>query len=287
MKVLKDKNAIVTGSSYGCGRYIAQALAREGVNLALAARSATRLERLAAKLTGMGVHATAVPTDVTDPADREALVTQAEATLGPIDILVNGAGVHAGGRLHKRSPEQIQAVIETNLTASMLLTRRLLPGMLRRRRGHVVHLSSLAGKTGLPYLSSYVASKYGLVGFNHCLQTELHGSGVYSSAVCPGFVSQEGMWARLNRKVHPAFGLSAPERVATAVVETIRHNKVEVIVNPLPVRPVILLWALAPGLATRLFRWLRIDHSLQEAALQLERDEAPETAVSASSRGTK
>jgi hypothetical protein len=95
------------------------------------------------------------------------------------------------------------------------------------------------------------------------------------------------MWARRNRKVHPAFGPSAPERVATAVVETIRHNRVEVIVNPLPVRPVILLWALAPGIATRLFRWLRIDQSLQGAALQLERDEAPETAVSASSRGTK
>jgi hypothetical protein len=71
--------------------------------------------------------------------------------------------------------------------------------------------------------------------------TELHGTGVYSSTVCPGFIAQEGMWARLNRKVHPAFGLSAPERVATAVVEAIRHTKVEVIVNPLPVRPVILL----------------------------------------------
>jgi short-subunit dehydrogenase len=133
-----------------------------------------------------------------------------------------------------------------------------------------------------------VASKYGLVGFNHCLQTELHGSGVYSSAVCPGFVSQEGMWARLNRKVHPAFGLSAPERVVTAVDQSYKaHNKVEVIVNPLPVRPVILLWALAPGIATRLFRWLRIDQSLQGAALQLEGDEVPETAVSTPSRGTK
>jgi short-subunit dehydrogenase len=111
---------------------------------------------------------------------------------------------------------QIEQVIETNMMASILLTRPLLPDMLRRR-GHLVQVSSLAGKTGLPYLSVYVATKYALVGFNYCLHTELHGTGVYSSAVCPGFIVQEGMWARLNRKIHPAFGLSTPERVATAV----------------------------------------------------------------------
>jgi short-subunit dehydrogenase len=279
MKKLKDKNAIITGASYGCGPLIAQALAREGVNLALAARSANKLNQVAARVGEMGVPTITIPTDVTDPVAREALVTRAEAELGPIDILVNNAGVHYGGRLHKRSPEQIEQVIETNMMASILLTRRLLPDMLRRRRGHLVHVSSLAGKTGLPYLSTYVATKYALVGFNHCLQTELHGTGVYSSAVCPGFIDQEGMWARLNRKIHPAFGLSTPERVATAVVEAIKRNKVEVIVNPLPVRPVILLWALAPGLATRLFRWLRVDEFLKGAALQIEAEESMRTAA--------
>ena len=278
MKDLNGKNAILTGGSYGCGPIIAEALAREGANVALAARSAQKLEQVAAKLTQMGVKAVAIPTDVTDPFAREALVAQAEAALGPIDILVNNAAVHHAGRLQMRSPEQIRSVIETNLVAPMMLTRLMLPDMLRRG-GHIVHLSSVAGKAGIPYMSSYVASKYGLVGFNHCLQAELHGTGVYSSIVCQGYVEREGMWARLNRKIHPAFGLSTPERVAAAVITALKHRKVELIVNPLPVRPVIFLWALAPGLATRVFRWLRVNEFMKDASLQVEQEDTLGAAV--------
>jgi hypothetical protein len=87
------------------------------------------------------------------------------------------------------------------------------------------------------------------------------------------------MWARLNRKVHPAFGLSSPERVAASVVKAITKKKVEIVVNPLPVRPVILMWAIAPGLATRMFRLLKVNDFMEGVALQLEADEALSTSI--------
>lgn len=166
----------------------------------------------------------------------------------------------------------IQEVIETNLLAPVLLTRAVLPGMLERRCGHVVQISSLAGKAGLPFLSLYVASKYGLVGFNHSLQGELKGTGVHSTAVCPGFASQDGMWARLNRRVHPGFGLNNLEKIARKVVDAINQDKVEVLINRMPVRPIILLWALMPGLACQIFGWIRVDNFMYGVGCQVEND---------------
>jgi short-subunit dehydrogenase len=270
--ILKGRTAILTGASYGFGPYIARALAREGVSVALAARSADWLAGVAEELSSMAAKAVVVPVDLRDARAREALVARAEAELGPIDILVNNAGVHYGGRLHVRTPAHIDAVIETNLTAPIALTHRVLPTMLRRGTGHIVQIASLAGKVALPYFSLYSATKHGLVGFTHALQAELHGTGVHASVVCPGFVEGEGMWARLGRPVHVAFGLSKPEAVAAAVVAALKHEPVETIVNPLPVRPVIAAWALAPGFASSLFRAIRIDRFMREASLQVEAD---------------
>ena len=273
---LNGKNAIVTGASYGIGPEVARALAEQGARVVLAARTIENLQKVAAQLQEEGYQAIAVPVDIMDPLGREALVAQAGAELGPTNILVNCAGSFNGGRLHVRSEEDLQADLHTNLTAPIMLTRRILPDMLRRKEGHLVHVASLAGKAGIPYFAAYSASKYGLVGFNQCLQGELRGTGVHSSAVILGFVKDTGMWARLNRKVHPAFGLSSPEEVARAVVRAIRSRKVEVIVNPLPVRPAVLLWALAPGMAGQLFRLLRIDEFAKGIALQVEADAAME-----------
>jgi short-subunit dehydrogenase len=273
MKDLHGKNAIVTGASYGIGPHIARSLGDHGVNVALAARSGEKLGVVADRIAATGARAIAIPTDVTDPLARETLVARAESMLGPIDVLVNNASIHHAGRLDRRTPSQLDSVLSTNLVALIQLTRLVLPKMIRRGSGHIVHVSSIAGKVGIPYLAAYDASKYGVVGFNHGLQAELAGTGVRSSAVCSGFVRDDGMWARMNRRVHPAFGLSSPDRVARAVVAALRHDKVEVIVNPLPVRPVIMLWALWPGLATRVFRWLRINDFMRGTALQVEAED--------------
>lgn len=274
MKILQGKAAIVTGASYGIGPKVAQALAERGANVALAARSGERLRAVAGQLEEEGHCVTVVKADVSDPVDREALVVRAESELGPISVLVNCAGSFNGGRLHVRSEEALLADLQTNLTAAIMLTRRILPGMLRRGEGHMVHIASLAGKIGLPYAAVYAASKYGIVGFNHCLQGELRDTGVHSSVVAQGFIKETGMWARLQRKIHPAFGLSSPEDVARAVIRAILRNKVEVIVNPLPVRPMVFLWALAPGMAGWLFRLLRVNEFAEGIGLQMEADAA-------------
>jgi short-subunit dehydrogenase len=270
MKDLKQRNAIVTGCSSGIGPYIARELAKNGVNIVVVARSRDKIEAVAKGIRKLGVKAFPLLADVTDPIGRQAIITQAEAEFGPIDILVNNASQHYCGRLITRSPEMVRAVIETNLLAPMLLTRAVLPGMLERGRGHLVQISSLAGKAGLPFLSLYGASKYGLVGFNHSLQGELKGTGVQSTVVCPGFVSLEGMWARFHRRVHPGFGLNSLDAVARKVVSAIKQDKVEVLINRLPVRPVILLWALMPGLASQIFGLIRVDDFMAGVGQQAE-----------------
>lgn len=271
MHQLSGQIALLTGASRGIGPHIARALARQGVHVALAARSPRELEALAAEARALGVRAVPVPVDLADAAARDALVARVEAELGPIDILVNGAGALHGGVLTSRTAEQVEEVVRTNLVVPIELTRRVLPAMLARRRGHVVQVASLAGKVPMPYFALYSATKYGLVGFNHALQAELEGTGVRSSAVCPGFVSGEGMWARLGGRVHPALGISTPERVARAVVAVLTGGEVERIVNPLPVRPVVAMWGVAPAAGRALFRRLRVDRFLRQAA---ERDEA-------------
>jgi short-subunit dehydrogenase len=270
---LRGQVAILTGASYGIGPHIARALAREGVQLALVARSGPALEALATEIGEVGGRAIPIAADLTDPAEREALVRRAESALGPIDILVNNAGSSAGGRLHTRDAADVAGSIDINLVAPIDLSRRVLPGMLARRRGHLVHVASLAGKVPMSFFPLYSATKYGLVGFNHGLQAELHGTGVRSSAVCPGFLSGEGMWARLGGRVHPALGISSPARVARAVVVALRDGRVEQVVNPMPVRPVIALWGVAPGAGARLFRLLRVDPFLRRAAERAERGE--------------
>lgn len=265
-------NALLTGASYGLGPHIARALARHRVNVALAARSAERLNDVAGELTDRGVRAVAIPTDLTDPTAREELVSRAQRDLGDIDLLINNAGILHAGRFQTHDAEQIEQVIDLNVRVPLQLTRMVLPGMLARGRGHVVQLASLAGKVGLPYAALYAASKHALVGFTHALHGELRGTDVHASVVCPGFVSGDGLWARADHPVHPLFGMSKPQRVARAVVKVIRRSKPEVLVNPVPVRPMIAAWALAPRLATRIYRAVGVLSFLRGFGLKSEKE---------------
>ncbi len=265
-------NAVVTGGSYGLGPRIGRALAEAGANVALAARSVGPLEERSAELRALGVEAVGIPIDLTERGAVDRLVGRVERELGPVDLLVNNAGLNSAGRLVARGPEEIDRVIDLNLRVPIQLTRRVLPGMLERGRGHLVQMSSLAGKMGASFASLYSASKYGLVGFTHALQGELDGTGVHASVVCPGFVSGEGMWARTELRTHPLFGLSEPERVVRAVMKAIRRKKVEVLVNPLPVRYSVAAWALAPGFAYRMFRLAGVISFLRRFGLHAERE---------------
>ena len=270
MRRIAGQVVLLTGASRGIGAHVARELARAGAHVALVARSAPELEATAAELRAAGGRAVPIVADVTDAAAREALVARAERELGPVDVLVNNAGALHAGPLHRRTGAEVEGDVRLNVLAPIELTRLVLPGMLARRRGHVVQVASIAGKVAMPYFAIYTATKHALVGFNHALQAELAGTGVRASAVCPGFVSDEGMWARLGGRVHPALGISSPERVARAVADVLESGTVERIVNPMPIRPVAALWGAAPGLARAVYRLARIDPFLRRAA---ERDE--------------
>jgi short-subunit dehydrogenase len=253
---LRGRNALVTGAGGGLGAYIARALAAEGVNLALTDLPEAPVEGLAAELRSRGVEVQQAPADLADPDERQRVASWAAESIGSLDILVNNAGVEFGGSFTSTTEPELETSVMVNLLAVMDLTRIVLPGMLERERGHVVNIASLAGKIPAPGLTSYSATKHGVVGFTHALRAENFDQPVGFSAICPGFVSRVGMYGRLEH-LAPAprmVGTVPPESVGDAVVRAIRQDLAEVIVNKRPVRPLVLLNGVAPRLAARIGR---------------------------------
>jgi short-subunit dehydrogenase len=256
MVELRGSRALVTGAAGGLGGYISRALAGQGANLVVSDLPGSSIEERAEELARMGVAAQAIPADLTDAADRERLVRDAAEAIGPLDVLVNNAGLEFGGAFTKTTREEIEAIATVNLIAVMDLTWLVLPGMLERRRGHVINLASLAGKIPPVFLATYAATKHGVVGFTHSLRAEYAGEPVSFSAICPVFVADVGMYARVEAamEAEPPPGLRPvpPQRVADAVLKAVREDRAEVIVNRGPIRPLAVFYWLAPKTGVRL-----------------------------------
>lgn len=250
MKNLKGRNAILTGASGGLGVYIANALADLGVNLSLVAFPGLGLEDLRNQVQAKGVKAIALPLDLREDDAIATTVSESRKALGDIDILVNNAGVEFTAAYHELPRERLADVLNVNLRAPMLLTHMLVPEMVRRKTGHIVNISSLAGKSFPGYQEPYAATKAGLVGFTFSLRGTYRGSGVSASVICPGFV-EAGIYARLKQNTGYAapalLGTSPPAPVAKAVVRAIEKDIPEIIVNALPVRPLIAITSLFPS----------------------------------------
>jgi short-subunit dehydrogenase len=274
---LRGRNALITGAAGGLGGYIARALAAEGANLVLSDLPGAPLDQLIAELQRLGVEVESVTADLMQRDEAEGLVARAEDALGPLDILVNNAGLEFGGPFLERTGDEIEGLTRVNLVALMLITRAALPGMQERGRGHVVNIASLAGKVSFPYLSTYTASKHGVVGFTASLRAEHDQDPVGFSAICPGFVSRVGMFGRLQERVGepPRMVRTVPpEQVGEAVVTAIRSDRPEVIVQP-GARPLILLSVLAPRTAARIGRTRRFREFAERFAQEKRR--APQT----------
>ena len=268
MKELRGKNAIVTGASRGLGVYIAKALAERGVNVALVARSADKLEETKRACEAAGVRAIAIAADVTSPDDQRRLVATAEREFGAVDILVNNAGIEFVAAFSDLSVDRIENMITTNLTSAIRLTKLVLPSMLSRRSGAIVQVASMAGKSPVPYNTIYAATKAALVNFAGSLQAELDGTGVVSSVVCPGFVSEAGMWAdheATGAKLPPTLGTVPPTKVAAAVIKAIAGHP-EVIVASGPMRPLLALGDMFPGLRFTVLRRLGVAKAFKSEA---------------------
>ena len=206
-----------------------------------------------------GVNAIATKCDVSDPADRARLIERTQAELGPIDILVNNAGIETAARFETSDPDDLVQTVEVNLVAAMLLTRAVLPGMLDRGRGHIVNIASGAGKVGVPFAVAYATSKHGMVGLTHSLRCEYMNSPVGFSVVCPAFVTETGMYARWEdqgAKAPKMVGRATPDKVARVVVRCIQKNRGEALVNTPPIRPLVVLFEIAPRIVPRTMKLL-------------------------------
>jgi uncharacterized protein len=277
MKDLNGTTAILTGASRGIGTYIAKTLAARGVNLVLAARNADKLEETRRACEAAGVRAIAVATDVTSMDDLRALVAAAEREFGTIDILVNNAGIEITRSVNDLSVEQVDDVIRTNLSAPIWLTKLVLPAMLARRRGAIVNVSSLSGKSATPYNAIYSATKHGLNGFTSSLAIELDGTGVNAGVVCPGFVANAGMWADTGAKAPRMMREVSPQRVANGVIQAIKGAG-EVLVSPMPIRPLLALSELFPGMTKFATKRLGVLDAFKSRAAVAEPDKEPTSA---------
>ena len=205
--------------------------------------------------------------DLTDVDETDSLVSHAEAAIGPLDVLVNNAGMELPSAFTAFTDEELEMVLRLNLLAPMVLTRHALPGMLRRDRGHIVTISSLAGRGGNSYNVAYATTKAGLIGFSRSLRAELAETSVGASVICPGFVSDDGMYVEMQR-----FGVDAPlalrpvppERVARAVVDAILRDRPDVLVTGWPMRPLLAIQEIAPRVAERVVSALGADRFFEQ-----------------------
>jgi short-subunit dehydrogenase len=237
---------IITGASSGLGEAIARLLAANGHRLVLAARRAEVLETLAQEINPSGKRVITAVCDVTKPDDLEKLVARARGVFGPVDVLVNNAGVGGkAARWWEHDQSAYQTVFDTNLIAAVELSRLVLPEMISRRSGQIINIGSVAGRVATSSL--YSASKFGLRGFSMGLRRELLDSGVHVSLIAPGFIKTAmTSWG-------PPLPMPGPEVIARAVHKLLDHPRAEVIV-PGWYRPLMWLETLLPGLMDKLAR---------------------------------
>ncbi len=189
MASLTGRVAVITGAGRGIGRACALALAADGADVALSARTPDEIETLAAEIGALGRRAIAVTGDVSQEEDCRRMVERAAAELGGLHLLVNNAGAVVREPLLQTSVEEWDRVITVNLRGTFLCTRFALPHMLAAGWGRVVNISSGAGKRGVANRTAYCAAKWGVNGFTEALDEELQGTGVRAHVVCPGPVA--------------------------------------------------------------------------------------------------
>ena len=220
---------LVTGASAGIGREIALQLAAEGARLVLTARREDRLRELAEACRAAGAQAAyVIPADLGDPAAPEYVATMAENHLGAVDVLINNAGFGKAGLFHRAPRERLLEMIQVNVSASVELAHRLLPGMLDRNHGAILNVASMAAYQPAPYTSTYGGTKAFLLEWSGGLHQEYKESGVIISALCPGVTETEFFdvagWGNLTGFLNTRMDAG---RVARVGLDALRGGKMD------------------------------------------------------------
>jgi 3-oxoacyl-[acyl-carrier protein] reductase len=190
-KALASKVALVTGGNRGIGKAIALRLAALGSAVAICGRDTPTLRCATEELAALGIRVHSQAADVTRASDVSRLVEQTEDALGPISILVNNAGMGLFGPVHEKSEQEWNTVLDTNLKSVFLVSRAVIPGMIQRKSGDIINISSQAGKSTFAGGGIYCASKWALQGLSGCMAEDLRVHGIRVSTVCPGSVATE------------------------------------------------------------------------------------------------
>lgn len=224
MESLQGKNAIITGAGKGIGRALAIALAQEGVNIGLAARTESDLDSVAAELKQYGIKTATATMDVADIDAVNAAVSVLKSTLGSIDILINNAGIGAFGSFMELEPEKWEQIIRVNLLGAYYVTRAVLPEMIERKTGDIINVSSTAGKNGAAVTSAYSASKFGLIGMSESLMQEVRKYNIRVSTLLPSTVATD-MAKELKLTDGNPERVMQPEDFAELVVAQLKLNR--------------------------------------------------------------
>jgi NAD(P)-dependent dehydrogenase (short-subunit alcohol dehydrogenase family) len=250
----------ITGASSGIGRATALRLARDGASVAICARRPDRLDRVAAEIVNAGGHALPVVADVTSDADMQSFVAQTIAAFGRLDVMVCNAGFGIYGAIDTIEPAQMHELMNVNYFGTYHATRAALPVFRRQQSGHLIIVSSIVGRRGVPFMGAYSATKFAQVGLAECLRAELRGSPIHLSVVYPISTKTEFFDVMVT---HSGFATRAdgprqtPDSVANAIAKAIGHPVPEI--YPLRLaRGLTILNAIAPRLTDRLVqRWGR------------------------------
>ncbi len=225
MKNLNRKNVVITGAASGIGKTLAYAFAKERANLALIDIDRKKLEDVERDLDQRRVKVYGYRCDISNPNDMVKTYKMILNQFDSVDVLINNAGIVVGKEFITSGYEEIKRVLDINLLGSIWMTRLVLPGMLEKNSGTVVNIASAAGMVGIPRLSDYCASKFGLVGFTDSLRLELKKMGcrgVHVTCVCPSFINT-GMFQGFRK---PLFSrVLSPEEVAGAVLKAVKKEK--------------------------------------------------------------
>ncbi|MCP3101983.1 SDR family NAD(P)-dependent oxidoreductase [Myxococcus sp. K15C18031901] len=262
----RDRTVLITGGSRGLGLVLARQLSRQGARVALCGREEASLERAREELEREGGEVLALPCDVRDEVQVEAVVSALHERWGGVDVLVNNAGVIQVGPLESMTLEDFRDAVDTHLWGALYTTLAVLPEMKRRGEGRIVNIASVGGRVSVPHLVPYSASKFALVGLSDGLRAELRQDGIRVTTVCPGLMrtgsplnarfkgSHEGeyAWFSVSDSL-PGLSVSA-ERAARLVLAAVRRGDAEVLVG-LPTRLAVWGRALAPELTAAVLAW--------------------------------
>jgi NAD(P)-dependent dehydrogenase (short-subunit alcohol dehydrogenase family) len=259
----KDKVVLVTGGSRGLGLVLSRHLIRAGARVAICARDEEELHRAARELRRSGGRVFAIPCDVTDKAQVDLMIQKVQCEIGPVDVLINNAGIIMAGPVELMTIEDFEQAMDTHFWGPLYAISAVLPQMQKRRQGRIVNIASIGGKVSLPHLIPYNASKFALVGLSEGLRSELAKNNVRVTTVCPGLMRTGSHFAAefkgQNRKEYAWFAVTGAtsltslnvDRAARMILAAVRRGEAEVILS-LQAQALEKLHALAPGLTADL-----------------------------------